>query len=115
MVTSTTSQLSGVTLVALLDELEKIAEAQNPTNKEKAIRWIKGTAQIAAGAGMGAALTTIANKYIDRKAIPLLRSLDPSVQRMIIAPLAAVAAIGTAVAAQKLMEERNRSINKQHE
>lgn len=108
MATSMTSQLSGTSLAALFDELEKIAEAQDPTRAEKVKKWLKGAAQVAAGAGVGGAVTTITNKLIDQKALPLLRTLSPSTQRLIIAPLAATAAIGTAVAAQRLMEERNK-------
>ena len=68
--TTKTSSLRMVSLVALSNEFEKIAssqpEAKKPTRGDKLKKWAKNTAIIGAGYGLGYGAGTLADKGLEK-------------------------------------------------
>lgn len=109
MATTVTSSAHLVTRAALFDELGKIAEVQQPGNRERTKRWLKNTALVTAGAGAGTAVTMVADRLIGSKLGPSWQSLDPKVKMLVIGPLVGLSTLGGVVAAKKRMEAIKKS------
>lgn len=97
---------SSVSLVAVLDELEKISE-DLPT-KERVKRWLKNTAIITAASGVGAAAMTLGEDVLKRKLGPTWATLSPSTKRYIIGPALGVSSLGAGIMAKKMYDEQKR-------
>ena len=108
MATTATSSARLVTHAALFDELGKIAEAQ-PSKKELFKKWLKNSALHAAGAGAGTAVTLIADRLLSEGLGKSWKSVDPKMRMLVLAPIMSVAAIGSQIAARKLMEARKKA------
>lgn len=102
-----TSLLRSATQEGLFDELEKIADTVHDERRARAKKWLTNSALYTAGAGGAAALATVADKLGDKLA-PSWEKLDNKTKTLIMAPLLAVAFLGSRAAGKKLMEERKR-------
>lgn len=103
MITPTSSH-SSQTLVALFDELEKIATAQKkvPNEKREAIkRAIKNAVLVAAGGGIGGGIYAGAIK-------PAIDSMNPETRRKIAIPAVILATAGSSALAARMALERNK-------
>jgi len=105
-----TSSAHLVTHAALFDELEKIAEAQLGTG-DKAKRWLKNSALVAAGAGAGAAAGTVLDKYLVTHLGKAWQSADTKTKMLVLAPLIGLSTVGAVVAGHKLMGEHHKAMN----
>lgn len=103
------SSLPTATQEALFDELIKIAEASakkpQPTNMDKAKRWLRNAAIISLGTGLGTAATDSLMKKLGPKII----TLPDSQRRMLLAAPIAAAMLGGAYLEGKLGEGRRKA------
>lgn len=97
-----------VTRGAVFDELEKIAEAQ-PSNSDKAKKWLKNSALVAAGAGAGAAASTVLDKYLTTHLGNAWQSTDIKTKMLVLAPLIGLSTVGAVVAGHKVMGEHQKA------
>lgn len=103
-----TSSLSSDAVGALLDELEKISE---DARAKKAKRWLKNTAIVAAGTGMGTGAMMLAEKLTTTALSPHWRLLNPTVRNLLLGSAVGVTSTGAALLAAKLFDERGRNEN----
>lgn len=101
-----TSSLSSDVLGSLLDELEKIAADDRA---KKAKRWLKNTAIVAAGTGMGTAAMMATERVLTTALGPHWAKLTPSTQKMILVPAMGLTSAGASLALKKLLDERKRT------
>lgn len=111
--TTTTSSLPSAILVGpsadgFFDELQKIAAAYHQERRDSAKKFLKNTGLIMAGAGVGSALTTVADKFVGTKLGPAWGRLDPKVKKLIIGPLIGAGVMGSRVALRKMYEEKTK-------
>lgn len=110
--TQTFLRPSVVVHAALFDELEKISEATQPQdNKTKIKKWLKNTALITAGAGAGAAATTVLDKILRDNLGNYWKSMSPTTKRLIVGPLIGISTVGALAAAHKLQQARMKDEN----
>lgn len=114
MVTTPTSwRLTAASRAALFDELEKIAadqagKAQARARREKLKKWLKSTALVAAGTGAGTGAAMIGDRLISSAFGAKWRGLPKEKRLAIIGPASGIAAMGGALLARKLMEEKRK-------
>jgi hypothetical protein len=111
--TSTTSSLPSVIregpfAEGFFDELQKISAAIHQERREKTKKFLKNTALIAGGAGVGAALTTVADKLIGTKLGPTWAKLDSKTKKLIIGPLLGAGVMASRLALRKMYEEKTK-------
>lgn len=105
--TQTFSIFGPATVEALFDELEKIAEEAKPTDKPpKFENWIKNTALIAGGSGLGVAGAMAVDKIVGAKIGPLWQRMSPATKKKIVGGLIGATTVGSTLAARKLMDTR---------
>lgn len=104
--TTPTSSHSSVSLAALFDELEKIAEDRE--RKDQLKRWAKNTAAVVGAAGLGAAVTTAGEGLLKRHLGPTWATLPPATKRYIIGPALGLTTLGTGILAKKQYDEYQR-------
>ena len=110
MATTPTSSTSGQARRAgLFDELVKISEATAPEAKKPTLKkWLKNTALIAGGAGVGTAVAMAADKLSGSKLGPTWGKLDTKAKKAIVGALLGASTVGAGLVGQKMMEERYR-------
>jgi len=103
-----TSQLfSTIRHSAFLDELEKIAEDRLEKSQQFK-KWLKNTALIAAGTGVGTGTVMVGEKVLNHALGDKWRSLPPKTRMAIAAPIASAAGMGAMLFLQKLNEEKSK-------
>lgn len=105
MATTPTSSLSSARLAGLSDELQKISEATQ-SRGEKLKKLLSTSALVAGGAGAGAAVTTVADRFLKNNLGSLWKNTDPKVKTFVVGPLLGVATLGSIMAAKALAKER---------
>ncbi len=104
MTTRTSSRASAT---AFVDELTKIAAAKAPSEKKgKLKRWLKNSALVAAGTGLGTGAYMVAEKGVGSKFGKRWSSLHPNTRRGIAGAGAGAATVGGLLLASKLAKER---------
>lgn len=94
-------------LDSFFDEMSKIAET-SPDNKAKLKKWLKASAVIAAGQGVGHGISYIGDRIVS-KAMHTM----PSHQRMNARLVAGtLAGLGASYAYSKMMDSKNKLLNK---
>jgi len=111
MKTTRTSLLPLDTLAGLSDELEKIAYSLSPEQKEKAKKWAKRTAIIAAATGVAGGLVSAA-PALAVGVRPHWDTLSPSQKKWIAGGLAGMAYLGHQYATGRVAEESNKEEKK---
>jgi hypothetical protein len=111
--TTTTSSLPSAIPEArfvdgFLDELQKISSAIHQERRDKAKKFLKNTALIAGGAGVGSALTTVADKLVGSKLGPAWSRLDPKTKKLIVGPLLGAGVMASRLALRKMYEEKSK-------
>ena len=92
--------MSSVTLGALQDELEKIADAltKKEENKKKLKKWLKNTALVAAGTGVGEAAAQGAAHLAKKKFGPAWAQTPRAKKLRILGPAIGAGTAGIALA-----------------
>lgn len=97
------------TLAGFLSELEKISEAHpGPERRERVKRWLKGTAAVAVGTGLGTGAYMLGEKAVSNKLGRRWSSLSPSTRRTIAGGAAGLATVGGMMLAQRLAREKQK-------
>lgn len=110
-----TFSLSSVTLEALSDELMKIAAAQEAketqqSRRDRLKKYLKSTALISAGAGVGYGAGMIAEKAFEKLFGPKWNSLPLSSKLRILGAAAGAASVGALAAREWLAHERSEAL-----
>lgn len=104
MATTRTSSLPTATLVGFRTELEKISSDRS----EKAKKWLKGTAAVAAGTGLGTGAYMLGERAVSKKLGRRWRSLQPNTRRAVAGGAAGLATIGGMMLTQRLAREKQK-------
>ena len=94
---------------ALFDELEKISEAQ-PSSGDRAKKWLKNSALVAAGAGAAAAAGTVLDKYLTTHLGNAWVNTDVKTKMLVLAPIIGLSTVGAVVAGHKVMGEHQKAL-----
>ncbi len=100
-----TSKPSSVIQLAFTDELEKIAE-EEVNNKQRFKKWLKNTALIAAGTGLGTGIAMVGDKGLRAGLGPTWKTLDPRTRLAILSAGAALTSSGAAALHKKMEKEK---------
>lgn len=107
MATTQTSSLPTATLVAFRDELEKIS-ASGAEKRERAKKWLKGTAAVAAGTGLGTGAYMLGERAVSKKLGRRWSSLQPGTRRAVAGGAAGLATVGGMMLAQRMAKEKQK-------
>lgn len=102
--------LPAFTKLAFYDELLKIsaAESAGKRRRKQLGRWLKGTAAVAAGTGVGTGVGMLLQEGARRVAPKTWAKLSPRAQLAVIGPASAAATLGAAALAHHLMKEKRK-------
>jgi hypothetical protein len=107
--TTPTSSLSTVTLEALFDELEKIAESQQPSQRSQALKnALKTVALVSAGSAAGTGVAMLGHEVLRNTIGPYYSKLTPTTKLKILAPALALASTALVGFGMSLNEEMKR-------
>lgn len=101
-----TSTNSGATRAALLDELSKIAEATQKPSNERLKKFMKSTAIIGAGTGLGYGAAMLADKGLSTALGSRWATLGTPAQKKLVGALLGLASSGAFVGREWLGHER---------
>jgi hypothetical protein len=95
------------TLAGFSTELVKIS-ADKTEKREKAKKWLKGSAAVAAGTGLGTGAYMLGEKAISKKLGKRWSSLAPATRRTVAGGAAGLATVGGMMLAQRLAREKQK-------
>jgi hypothetical protein len=103
--TALSSSLHPISRLSFYDELEKIASERQPKNN-KVKRWLKSTAIVSAGAGIGTGAymggERLAKKLVGKR----WDRMNPKTRLAILGPASALAGYGAARLTRKVMRKK---------